>query len=131
MILTLKNFLKEKVLGVSIRKWFNEEELIEKVGRAVKRLVKDKDLKVFFIPCDLNLDIEITKCLESFVPKEKLFKFEIKTIEDVIKAIFLCNWFLGMRLHSLICAYKLEIPFLALSYDTKTEKFLRITGVNW
>jgi len=119
---------KEKVLGVSIRKWFNEEELIEKVGRAVKRLVEDKDLKVFFIPCDLNLDIEITKRLESFISKEKLFKFEIKTIEDVVKAISLCNWFLGMRLHSLICAYKLGIPFLALSYDIKIEEFLRIAG---
>lgn len=126
-----KRFFAEKkereVLGISIRRWFNEEELVEKVGGALKRLVEERDLRILPIPCDLTLDLEVTGRLELFVPKEKLLKPKIKTIEDIVSAISLCNWFLGMRLHSLICAYKLGIPFLALSYDAKTEEFLRLT----
>jgi regulator of replication initiation timing len=33
-----------------------------------------------------------------------------------------------MRLHSLICAYRLGVPFLALSYDGKTEEFVKSVG---
>uniref|UniRef100_A0A7C4JR75 Polysaccharide pyruvyl transferase domain-containing protein n=1 Tax=Thermodesulfobacterium geofontis TaxID=1295609 RepID=A0A7C4JR75_9BACT len=118
---------KEKnLLGVSIRKWFNEEEIIEKVGKALRRLVEDQDIRVLLIPCDLSLDLDTTERIKPYLPEKSLFEFEIQGIEDVVRAISLCDWFMGMRLHSLICAYRLGVPFLALSYDVKTEEFAKL-----
>ena len=117
------------ILGVAIRKWFFEETLVEKVGRALKRLLSERpELKVALIPCDLNLDPEVLGRLQALLPDDRLVRFEIEGIEDIVRAISLCQWFVGMRLHSLICAYKLGLPFLALSYDGKTEEFVKSVG---
>ena len=119
------------LLGVSVRKWFNEEKLVEKVVRTLKKLVESEGVKIFLIPCDLSLDLEVVQKIKAHLPGEALFEFEFKEIEDVVKAVSLCSWFLGMRLHSLICAYRLGVPFLALSYDAKTEEFVRLVGADW
>jgi polysaccharide pyruvyl transferase CsaB len=120
---------KEKILGVSLRSWFNNKFLIEKVSQALNELLKeDKDLKLFLIPFDLNLDIEIIEALKNYFPSDRLYSFEIKTLEDVIEALSQCKFFLGMRLHSLILAYKLNKPFLTLSYDVKTEEFVNLVN---
>ncbi|MCI4453609.1 MAG: polysaccharide pyruvyl transferase family protein [Thermodesulfobacterium sp.] len=117
------------ILGVAIRKWFFEETLVEKVGRALRRLLSERpDLKIFLIPCDLNLDPAVLGRLQALLPEDRLVRFEIEGIEDIVRAISLCQWFVGMRLHSLICAYKLGLPFLALSYDGKTEEFVKSVG---
>jgi polysaccharide pyruvyl transferase CsaB len=117
------------ILGVSIRWWFFEETLVEKVGRALRRLLSERpELKVALIPCDLNLDPEVLGRLQALLPEDRLIWFEIEDLEDIVRAIALCQWFVGMRLHSLICAYRLGIPFLALSYDGKTEEFVKSVG---
>ncbi|MCC6026243.1 MAG: polysaccharide pyruvyl transferase family protein, partial [Caldimicrobium sp.] len=119
------------ILGVSLRRWFFEESLVEKVGKALRRLLSERpELKVSLIPCDLNLDPEVLGRLEAFLPEERLVRVEIKRIEDIVRAISLCQWFVGMRLHSLICAYRLGVPFLALSYDGKTEEFVKSVGAH-
>jgi len=117
------------ILGVSIRWWFFEETLVEKVSRALRRLLSERpELKVALIPCDLNLDPEVLGRLQALLPEDRLIRFEIEGIEDIVRAISLCQWFVGMRLHSLICAYRLGVPFLALSYDGKTEEFVKSVG---
>jgi regulator of replication initiation timing len=119
------------ILGVSIRRWFFDESLVEKVGKALRRLLSERpELKVSLVPCDLNLDPEVLGRLEAFLPEERLVRVEIKRIEDIVRAISLCQWFVGMRLHSLICAYRLGVPFLALSYDGKTEEFVKSVGAH-
>ena len=120
---------ESNILGVSIRWWFFEETLVEKVGRALRRLLSERpELKVALIPCDLNLDPEVLGRLPALLPEDRLIRFEIEDLEDIVRVIALCQWFVGMRLHSLICAYRLGIPFLALSYDGKTEKFVKSVG---
>ena len=124
---------KEKnILGVSIRNWFNEEELISKTAEALKKLIDyNNNLKILLIPCDFNLDIAVMKKIASFLPDKNLFDFSFESIWDIVKAISLCDWFSGMRLHCLICAYKLEKPILGLSYDAKTEEFLKSVGADY
>ena len=119
------------ILGVSIRWWFFEESLVEKVGKALRRLLSERpELKVSLIPCDLNLDPEVLGRLQSLLPEDRLVRFAIKGIDDIVRAISLCQWFVGMRLHSLVCAYRLGVPFLALSYDGKTEEFVKSVGAH-
>jgi polysaccharide pyruvyl transferase CsaB len=117
------------ILGVSIRRWFFEESLVEKVGRALRRLLFERpELKLALIPCDLNLDPEVLGRLQALLPEDRLIRIDIEDLEDIVRAISFCQWFVGMRLHSLICAYRLGIPFLALSYDGKTEEFVKFVG---
>jgi len=117
---------EENILGVSIRKWFNEDELISKTVEALKKIMgANNHFKILPIPCDFNLDIDVLKKLISQLPEENLISFSFENIWDTVRAISLCDWFLGMRLHSLISAYKLEKPALGISYDAKTEIFLK------
>ncbi len=126
-----KKYKKEPekgVLGISLRKWFNDDIFLEKIAQVIKKIAQESSIRILFIPCDLNLDVEIMQKFMKFFPEDILIKKEVNNFDEVLNAIARCDWFVGMRLHSLIAAYKLERPFLALSYDLKTEEFMKEIG---
>jgi len=47
-----------------------------------------------------------------------------QSLQQTLDAYMNLDFIVGMRLHSLILAFRHSIPFLALSYETKTNKFL-------
>ena len=48
--------------------------------------------------------------------------------EDTLHSIAQCDWFLGMRLHSLIMALLGSVPMAALSYHPKVTSFMTDIG---
>lgn len=123
---------KDSVLGVSLRKWFIEEDIFKKVKDVLIRLLREKEnLKILLIPCDLKEDLEITSALKEALASKNVLEAKVKDPFEVVSAISSCSWFLGMRLHSLIVAYKLGIPVLSLSYDIKTAEFCEEVGLDY
>lgn len=111
-------------IGFSIRKWFNEEEIVQNCSKALKEITESEGLKVIPIPCDLSSDKEVIKRVLEGLREESVVYIDIESVIDVIKAISSCRVFVGMRLHSLISAYMLGKPIVAISYDPKTEEFM-------
>jgi polysaccharide pyruvyl transferase CsaB len=135
--LNLGQFLKStktsnaKLIGINIRPWFNDEIIIEELSKAINNLLEEFDFKVALIPVDLQLDKAILAKLSHNIAKEKILELAYNDIPDIITAISLCDYFVGMRLHALMCAYKLSIPVLGLSYDIKTDNFLESIGASF
>ncbi|MCX8042400.1 MAG: polysaccharide pyruvyl transferase family protein, partial [Thermodesulfobacteriaceae bacterium] len=123
---------EDKVLGVSLRKWFLEEEILKRVKTVLMRLMDEKrDLKILFIPCDLRGDLSLNLKLREGFPSERVLDYKVEDLFQIVSAISRCSFFLGMRLHSLILAYKLGIPLLGLSYDIKTQEFLESVNLDF
>jgi len=53
------------------------------------------------------------------------------TLEELVGIISCLDLLLGMRLHALILAAVLKVPFLGLSYDPKVEAFCRQVDQPW
>lgn len=55
----------------------------------------------------------------------QLLKVEVDEITDVLGQ---CDVVIGMRFHSLLLATAAHVPFLAITYDTKCDRYLHDTG---
>ena len=49
---------------------------------------------------------------------------------EIRESISGCGAFLGTRYHSVLLAVQQKVPVLALSYDQKTEKFMKQAGLD-
>jgi polysaccharide pyruvyl transferase WcaK-like protein len=48
--------------------------------------------------------------------------------QEILGVVGQMDMMIGMRLHSLIFAARMNVPVVGLSYDTKTSEFLRMIG---
>jgi polysaccharide pyruvyl transferase CsaB len=116
---------KGKLAGISLRHWpgLKHEELAELGDFLVRR-----GFQVVFLPFHFPGDIAV--CREV----AKLMKEKSYLIKDNLSALDMMNvvgemdLVIGMRLHALIMAGAQRVPFAAVSYDPKVERYARQMG---
>lgn len=127
----------EHSVGIYIRPWENEKEIIESLVPSLVMLVK-KQYKLYFIPMHYEQDLEVAKKLkdklldeiekeklEQDVKKQIIVIDKMLSIQEVLHYTQGFEFIIGMRLHSLIMAAAEKIPMLALSYDPKVTAFMK------
>jgi len=57
--------------------------------------------------------------------KIKIVRYREENIEEFLEYIAQCSFFLANRLHSIILALILKIPFIAINHHIKVHNFLR------
>ncbi len=122
----------KSILGISLRKGFFEDRISDELLDALLEIHRERpDISFFPIPCDLNLDVDVIENLKNSLKEKQLpiVDIEIKSLSDVVKAISSCSWFLGMRLHSVIAAYKLKVKTAVISYDIKTDELAELLNL--
>lgn len=138
-------FLKEGIpssgpyIGFSVRKWQGHEKYVEIIAQVADHLSCKYCVKPVFVPMHYPDDLYI---IENVVSKMKEKGFIIKnkySVEQTLGIISKMDMFIGMRLHALIFAASLSIPFIGLVYEPKIKGFLEyikqpsagdVTGLN-
>lgn len=117
----------ENRLGIALRGGAQSETLakiadgyVEKTGNCVSILCFDAGDED-----DLHLAKNV---MERVVNKDKIEIVEYKSIEQILGEIKRCSVMLGIRYHSIILALIMGIPFVPLSYSSKTVNVLREVG---
>ncbi|OEH86711.1 polysaccharide pyruvyl transferase CsaB [Desulfuribacillus stibiiarsenatis] len=120
----------ERIAGISIRVWRKERAYLDSLAAAADSLVT-QGWKVVFIPMHHPMDIAPS---QEIIRKMKHYQDAILIDEknmnfrDVVSMIGNVQYMIGMRLHALILAGILGIPFTALSYDPKIDRFVESVG---
>ena len=120
---------KDKLkIGINLRSWFGQTDVVEKIAAALNRFIKERDDAIVVpVPFDLSFDVEILKKLLSNLPEDRVEQRYIDNIESPTDVLTLMNnvdIFIGTRLHSIIVANLLEKPSVAVIYDKKVESFI-------
>ena len=108
----------EPLVVVAARKTTHFDTVAPTIAAAVDRLANEHGARVAFIPFGGQPDAEtataiIRKC------RSKPVLVELDGIDAIAAAIARARLVIGVRLHALILAARLGIPFLAVAYDPK------------
>ena len=117
------------VLNKNKQEFFDKEKHFDKYLKVLNHLL-DKNQKVilftFYLGHDYS-DIKLNHKLKKFCQNPdnvELFSFD-GDIFATIKKMKQCGYIISMRLHGIIFAYLLRIPFISLAYDRKNDNFCR------
>lgn len=113
-----------KKVGMYIRPWKNDKELVEKLAE-VSKYIEEKGYDLYLMPMYHKEDLEISKALANGLGDKVHVIDQEMTIDEVVAYTTQFDFILGMRLHSLIMAHAVGVPMIGLSYDPKVESFLK------
>jgi colanic acid/amylovoran biosynthesis protein len=136
----------EKIIGVNIRPlfWWAHDlgyVLSEKVVASVlDQLIEQRNVKIVFVPFRLSgkEDYSDQEASEGIISKmkhnQKASIFVCPLDETLFSKIEACyntfDFFIGTALHSIILSCRLNVPFIALPYQKKSEKLLDDLSLN-
>lgn len=118
----------QKAVGVYIRPWDNEEELLKSLEKTLQ-YVMGEGYKIYLIPMYYSQDREIAYKLQKKLGEQAIVVDKMLTIDEVVCYTASFEFIIGMRLHSLIMAAATKVPMIGLSYDPKVKDFMKDMGI--
>ena len=121
------------LLGISVRKWQDDDAYLLELAKAADSLSAELDAHIVLLPLQYPVDVDACRRLRGFMDHEERATV-LETGCDTEQFLSLMGNFdllIGMRLHALIFAAVMEIPFVAVSYDPKIDGFVKdIDGIS-
>lgn len=112
-----------KVLGVAVRSWQGDSYL----GALTDALdsLGDAGYKLFLIPFQYPGDLPVARKLQRALRHDAKVLDRECTTEELMSVIGCLDGLVAMRLHALVFAAVMGVPFVALEYDPKVHGFVR------
>ncbi len=131
---------KKFILGFTVRKWLNRREQHVFENSIIQAIVNfSEENKVIIQPIVQvdapnygDVDFEVTRKIVKKLKAAGLKVLEIKKVTDLTKSIKIysnIDLLLGMRMHSNILAILQGTPFVAISYEYKTQGIVSDLGM--
>lgn len=115
---------EKKSIAISIRKWKNEENYKKVIAQMADEMIR-KDWNVYFLPMQYPADVSPSRDIMMQMKEPGAILLDEKmNFQEIISFIGHMDFVLGMRLHSIIIAAVLGVPFVGVSYDPKIDRFI-------
>ena len=114
-----------------VREWRNRKDLINRLVKLLKEILKEFDFDVVFVEFHKSLDRGIyqelmSKIESSNLPVPRLLEWnDLNSLINTIKEV---DIMVAMRYHALVLASVIGIPSFALSYDPKIRNLVSSLG---
>jgi putative peptidoglycan lipid II flippase len=119
----------QPVIGVSVRQWSALEGYQPELARCLDGLV-EQGYQVLFIPLAYPDDVQESQRVASLMERPAALLDQDLNSREHLALISRMNFIIGMRLHSLVFAASMGVPFAGISYDPKVDAFLKQFNLN-
>jgi len=114
----------KKSIAISIRKWKNEENYKKVIAQMADEMI-EKGWNVYFLPMQYPADVAPSEEIIHYMTQPGAVLLNDKmNFHEIISFIGNMDFILGMRLHSIIIAAVMGVPFVGVSYDPKIDRFI-------
>ena len=114
----------KKLIGISIRRWMNTEVWTEQLKNYIIKINGKEEYNFVFIPMQFPEDYKTAKEFCDKIPHTFILSHSYGT-EELMSLIGNLDLLIGIRLHALIFAALMHVPFIGISYDPKIDSFLQ------
>ncbi|MDO4920482.1 MAG: polysaccharide pyruvyl transferase CsaB [Phascolarctobacterium sp.] len=115
------------LLAISVRKWQDDDRYLLELAKAADSLSEEFGAHVVLLPLQYPVDVEACTRLQHFMvhkDNSTVLTADCDT-EQFLSLMGNFDLLIGMRLHALIFAAVMELPFAAVSYDPKIDGFVK------
>ncbi len=123
----------KRLIAVSVRKWQDGGNYLKVLAEAADGLIEKYDAHVVLLPLQYPVDIGACRKVRQHMSNDEactVLDASCDT-EQFLSLIGNFALLIGMRLHALIFAAVMRIPFVGVSYDPKVDGFIKeVAGVN-
>ncbi len=117
--------INEKYFTVSLRKWKSlSDDFEEKIAEICRKIKEKYGYIPVFVPLQNWMDLPICKSIAQRC--DGIVTDNFKNANQLLKYIKNSEFTIGMRLHSLIYAFSMNVPVIALSYDPKIDSTVKM-----
>lgn len=123
---------QKKLIVISVRPW-QKNTYLTALAQAADILAEKYNAHIVFLPLQHAVDKDICQMVQA-----KMANAASSTVlaakcdtEQFLSVIGNADLMIGMRLHALVFASVMEIPFVAVSYDPKIDGFVKeVSGIS-
>lgn len=115
------------IIGIAVRHWQGEQRFMRVFADAAMKLRKQYDACIVFVPLQFPADTKIAEDIALLMEdhEDTIILKEGYTTEEYVSLISNLDFLIGMRLHALVFSALAGVPFLAVSYDPKVDRFVK------
>ncbi len=119
----------KKLAGISVRQWKNHDENFEKcIAQAADYLSATLGYTPVFINMQYPVDVKAARAIMEHMSEKACMIDANITDTEMLGIISKMDMVIGERLHTLIYAAAMGVPFVGIGYDPKVKSFMDYVG---
>lgn len=116
-------------ITVSIRDWPGMGDFCESMAAICDGLYEQTKRSILFVPMQTGCDIKVCRKVQGMMRNPSCIVEERLTSEELMGIIGASDVMIAMRLHALIFAARMNVPFAGIVYDPKVSAYSSALGM--